>query len=136
MIKSLIYNNKYRSLELDAVCRAILGEGKLEGLDGSQIQKLSKEKQLEYVTQDAAFVIKSYHNDFEILDLMNAIATITGVKFERVCHTQISTWWKHVIEDKIINGDCRLPAAQIKKRKYLGGYVIEPKVGFYDNQKV
>ena len=67
---------------------------------------------------------------------MNAISTVIDVTFERVCHTQISTWWKHVIEDKIINGDCRLPAAQIKKRKYLGGYVIEPKVGFYDNQKV
>jgi DNA polymerase I len=137
MIKSIIYKNKYTSLGLDVVCRAIVGEGKLEGIDGSEVQKLSKEKQLEYVTQDATLVMKlSGHNDFEILDLMNAISTITGVKFERVCHTQISTWWKHVIEDKIINGNCRPPAAQIKKRKYLGGYVIEPKVGFYDKQRV
>ena len=49
----------------------------------------------------------SEHNDFEILDLMNAISTITSVRFERVCHTGISTWWKQVIEDKINNGDCR-----------------------------
>jgi DNA polymerase elongation subunit (family B) len=102
-----------------------------------EVQKLSKEKQLEYVTQDASLVMKlTQHNGFEILDLMNAISTITGVKFERVCHTQFSTWWKHVIEDKIINGNCRPPAAQIKKRKYLGGYVIEQKVGYYDKQRV
>src|SRR4249919_2879421 len=88
MVKSLIYNNKYRSLGLDTVCRAIVGEGKIEGLDGSQVQKLSKEKQLEYVTQDAALVMKlSQQNDFEILDLMNAISTIINVPFERVCHT-------------------------------------------------
>lgn len=137
IVKYLIYNNIYRSLGLDVVCKAILNEGKVEGLDGSQVQKLSNEKQLEYVTQDARLVMKlTQHNNFEILDLMNAICTITGVKFEKVCHTGISSWWRKIIKDKITEGECRFPAAQIKKRRYPGGYVIEPKVGFYDKQPI
>lgn len=137
VVKSLIYNNKYRSLSLNAVCLALLNEGKLEGLHGSQIQKLSKEKQLEYVTQDAALVMKlSQYNNFEILDLMNAISIIIDVPFERVCHTQISSWWTKIIQDRIMQGDCRVPSAQIKKRSYSGGYVIEPKIGLYDKRAI
>ncbi len=138
IVRSIIYNNKYRSLGLDVVSRALLGEGKLEGLDGHQaIEKLPVKKQLEYVTQDARLVMKlSQHNDYEILDLMHAISIITGLKFEKVCHTQLSTWWKKIIEDKIFCGDCRPPAVKIKKKSYLGGYVIEPKVGFYDKENV
>jgi DNA polymerase elongation subunit (family B) len=137
LVKSIIYGNKYRSLGLDAVCQAILGEGKYENLDGLQIQTLSKEQQLEYVAQDANLVMKlSKHDNYEILDLMNAISIITNISFDRVCHTQISTWWKKMVEDKINNGECKLPTVQVNKRKYLGGYVIEPKIGFYDKQAV
>ena len=137
MVKSIIYGNKYKSLGLDAVCKAIIGEGKYQDLDGLQIQKMSKEEQLHYVAQDANLVIKlSKHNDYEILDLMNAISIITDVRFDRVCHTGISTWWKQIIENKINTGECKSPCHEIKKRKYLGGYVLEPKIGFYDKQLV
>ena len=33
---------EYKSLGLDSVCRAIIGEGKLENLDGLKIQSLCK----------------------------------------------------------------------------------------------
>jgi DNA polymerase I len=137
MIKSIIYANKYKSLGLDAVCNAILGEGKYQKLDGIQIQKMSKEEQLEYVAQDANLLMKlSKHNNYEILDLMNAISIITDVPFDRVCHTQISTWWKKIIEDRINAGECRFAFTKVKKRKYSGGYVLEPKTGFYDDALV
>jgi DNA polymerase, archaea type len=137
MVKSIIYGNKYKSLGLDAVCKAVIGEGKYQNLDGTQIQKMSKGEQLQYVVQDANLVMKlSKHNEYEILDLMNAISIITNVRFDRVCHTGISTWWKQIIEDKINAGNCRAPTAQIKKRNYAGGYVIEPKIGYYDKQQV
>ena len=97
--------------------KAILNEGKFENLDGLQIQNLSKQKQIEYVAQDAKLVMKlSKHNNYEILDLMNAISIITNVPFDRVCHTGISTWWKNIIVDKINNGECRLPNLKLKNR--------------------
>ena len=49
MIKTIIYQNKYKDLNLDSVAKAILNEGKFENLDGFQIQRLSKQKQIEYV---------------------------------------------------------------------------------------
>jgi DNA polymerase, archaea type len=132
MVKTAIYHNKYRDLSLNSVSRALLNEGKFESLDGHQIQRLPKEKQLEYVIQDAALVMKlSMHNDFEILDLMNAISAITRLPFDRVCHTGISTWWNKIIEDKIANGECRFPTYKIGKRKYKGGRVIDPVIGYY-----
>lgn len=137
MVKSVIFGNRYKSLGLDAVCKAIIGEGKYQDLDGSRIQKLSREEQLEYVAQDANLVMKlSKHNNYEILDLMNAISRITNIRFERVCHTQLSTWWKTIIENKIIEGDCRTSDTKVNKRRYAGGYVIAPKIGFYEKSPV
>ena len=117
MIKTIIYQNKYKDLNLGSVAKAILNEGKFENLDGLQIQDLSKQKQIEYVAQDSKLVMKlSKHNNYEILNLMNAISIITNVPFDRVCHTGISTWWNNIILDRLNNGECRPPNAKIEKR--------------------
>src|SRR6478672_506957 len=109
MIK-YIYKNKYQNLKLDSVCKAILGEGKFEDMDGSQAHKATKEKQMKYVIQDASLVMKlSKHNNYEVFDLMNALSKITNVPFDKVCHNGISIWWDKIIRDKIRNIDCRLP---------------------------
>lgn len=135
MIKSLIYQNKYKDLNLDSVARAILNEGKFQDLDGLQIQKLSEERQEAYVAQDSNLVMKlSKHNNYEILDLMNAISIITNVPFDKVCHSGISTWWTNIITNKTNNGECRLPTAKVIKQKYAGGEVIAPAIGYYYNQ--
>jgi DNA polymerase elongation subunit (family B) len=137
MVKTMIYSNRYRDLNLGSVSKAILGESKLEELDGLQIQSLPIEKQVEYVAQDANLVMKlSKHNDYEILDLMDAISIITKVPFDKVCHTGISTWWKNILIDKINNGDCRLPTSTVKKQIYKGGQVISPIIRDYKNQLV
>lgn len=135
MVKSLVYKNKYKDLSLDSVARAILNESKFENLDGLQIQKLSNEEQIEYVAQDANLVMKlSKYNNYEILDIMNAISIITGVPFDKVCHTGISTWWNKIITDKISSGQCRFSTIRVEKQKYSGGQVIAPVIGYYKHQ--
>ena len=89
LVKSIIYNNRYKDLSLESVSQAILKEGKFENLKGSDILNIPKEKLIQYVTQDANLVMKlSKHNNYEILDLMNAISVITELPFDRVCHTR------------------------------------------------
>ena len=104
LVKSIIYNNRYKDLSLDSVSQSILKEGKFEHLKGSDILNVPKEKLMQYVTQDANLVMKlSSHNNYEILDLMNAISIITGLPFDRVCHTNLLTWWTHIIKREVLN---------------------------------
>jgi DNA polymerase elongation subunit (family B) len=135
-----IYNGKYLNLKLDTVCRTILGEGKLEDLDGQKIQQLSKDKQLEYVIKDASLVMDlSRHNKYEIFDLMNAISIITKVPFDRVCNNSLTSWWTKVINDKINNGECKPPTLdpiQRVKKEIEGGLVLDPKKGYYKDEKL
>ena len=128
LVKSIIYNNRYKDLSLESVSQAILKEGKFENLKGSDILNIPKEKLMQYVTQDANLVMKlSKHNNYEILDLMNAISIITDLPFDRVCHTNLSTWWTNIIKREV--GE---PKQQfITKKSYTGGYVIEPTKGYY-----
>ena len=56
---------------------------------------------MQYVIQDANLVMKlTKHNNYEILDLMNAISLITDIPFDRVCHTGISTWWTNIVKEE------------------------------------
>ena len=127
LVKSIIYDNRYKELSLDSVSQAILKEGKFENLKGSDILNVPKEKLMQYVTQDANLVMKLVkHNDYEILDLMNAISIITELHFDRICHTSVSTWWTNIIKRKV--GE---PKQQFIKKSYTGGYVIEPTKGYY-----
>lgn len=137
LVRQSIYNNRYKNLGLDSICKAIMGEGKVENLDGVKIQNLSKKEQLDYVAQDARLVMKlSAHDDFKIFNIMNAISRITGIEFDKVCHTGVSTWWKKIIEDAIVSGECRIVNTQLMKKEFSGGFVLEPKIGFYHKQPV
>ena len=99
LVKSIIYNNKYKDLSLESVSQAILKESKFEKMKGSDILNISKDKLMQYVTQDAILVMKLVrHNNYEIFNLMNAISLITDIPFDRVCHTGISTWWTNIIK--------------------------------------
>ena len=127
LVKSIIYNNRYKELSLESVSQTILKEGKFEKLKGSDILYVPKEKLMQYVTQDANLVMKlSKHNNYEIIDLMDAISIITDLPFDRVCHTGVSTWWTNIIKRQF--GE---PKHQFLKKTYTGGYVLEPTKGYY-----
>jgi DNA polymerase elongation subunit (family B) len=132
LIKSIIYNNRYNDLSLETVSQSILKEGKYDNLKGSDILNVPKEKLMKYVTQDANLVMKlSKYNNYEILDLMNAISLITDIPFDRVCHTGISTWWTKILSEELQKSDSINKQFTINKIEYSGGYVIEPKKGYY-----
>jgi DNA polymerase elongation subunit (family B) len=132
LVKSIIYNNKYKDQSLESVSQAILNEGKFGNIKGSDIQNnnTSKDEVLQYVSQDAFLVMKlsKYHN-YEILDLMNAISRITRLPFDRVCHTGISTWWTNIIKREV--GELLQSQQLLTKKSYTGGYVIDPTKGYY-----
>ena len=112
MVQTTIFKNTYRTLKLDEVSKAVLGNGneagKYNGLTGRDIHPLPIEGR-KYVLRDAELVMHlSKHNNFEVLDAMKSISEITGLDFEKVCRTGLSTWWATIYDQAIINGECKL----------------------------
>jgi DNA polymerase elongation subunit (family B) len=154
MIQNTIFKNSYRTLKLDEVSRAVLGNekgGKYEGLDGTTFSSVSTEKQKQYVLKDAQLVMDlATHNNSQILDCMNAISKITGLDLERVCRTSLSSWWTSLFDNMVAKGECIKPLhilnnkknrhlqqqqnKEQKEEEYVGATVLEPQKGFY--QKV
>ena len=116
MVQTTIFKNAYRTLKLDEVSKAVLTDntkdlknvaGKYRGLTGKDIQSLPVEEQKKYVLRDAELVMQlSKHNNSEVLDAMKSISEITGLDFERVCRTGLSTWWAAVFDNMAFNGEC------------------------------
>jgi DNA polymerase, archaea type len=154
MVQTTIFKNAYRTPKLDEVSRAVLGDGnidakgdggKYKGLTGKDIQSLPVEEQKKYVLRDAELVIQlSKHNNGEVLDAIKSISEITGLEFERVCRTGISTWWAAIFDNMISRGECEAPALSSPNRwkqeptelAYTGGRVLQPKKGLYHNLMV
>jgi hypothetical protein len=60
----------------------------------ADFKTLPIEEQIEYSLRDSQLVMElSKYNDFEVLDAMLAVAEITELDFEKVCRTNLSTWW-------------------------------------------
>jgi DNA polymerase, archaea type len=149
MVQTSIFKNAYRTLKLDEVSRAVLqnnnndddGAGKYKQLTGGDIHQLPVEEQKAYVLRDAELAMRlSKHNNSEVLDAMKALAEITGLDFERVCRSGISTWWAAVYDQAILNGECQLYYSNTNSNTksldhydYKGATVLEPKRGIYHN---
>jgi DNA polymerase elongation subunit (family B) len=148
MVQTTILHNAYRTLKLDEVSKAVLGDGSIEagreggkykGLTGKDIQSLPVEEQKKYVLRDAELVMQlSKHNNGEVLDAMKSISEITGLDFQRVCRTGISTWWAAIFDNMVMNGECQTSLASFNttedyKQEYVGAIVLPPKKGLYHN---
>jgi DNA polymerase, archaea type len=144
MVQTTIFKNDYRTLKLDEVSKAVLVDfeagGKYKDLIGKDIQALPVEEQKRYVIRDAELVMQlSKHSNSEVLEAMKAISELTGIDFEKVCRTGISTWWAAIF-DKISTHECEAPVIPSKRREqeltkltYAGGVVLQPKKGLYHN---
>jgi DNA polymerase I len=146
MVQTTIFKNAYRTLKLNEVSKAVLSSeqsleavGKYKGLTGKEVQSLSIEEQKKYVLRDAKLVMQlSKHNNGEVLDAMKAISELTGLDFERVCRTGISSWWAAIFDNMVSNGECESPGVDSFGRsrdksevQYVGGIVLQPKKGLY-----
>ena len=125
--------NKYPNLGLGTVAKALLNppEEKYNNLTGKNTYKLPLKLLRDYVEQDARLVIKLVqNNNFEILDLMQMIANISGLGFEQTCATNISTWMGNVLSQY------NAVEKNIRKKKYTGGHVFEPEIGCYESSPI
>jgi len=113
----VIFKNKYKSLHLGEVAKALLGYGKLENKTGADLTEMSVEERRTYCLQDAHIVAQlvSIKNG-DILKLMQVIANHTGLRLEEVCHKGMTGIWT-----KILNG-------AISKKISLVGYDNIPSI--------
>jgi DNA polymerase elongation subunit (family B) len=150
MVQTTIFKNRYRTLKLDEVSRVVLADStkdsgvdateKYRGLTGKDIQSLPVEEQKKYVLRDAELVMQlSKHNNGEVLDAMKSIGEITGLDFERVCRTGLSTWWAAIFDTMALNGKCGQYISPMidrsdrlsSEQQYVGATVLQPKKGLY-----
>jgi hypothetical protein len=79
--------------------------------------------------RDAELVMRlSKHNNSEVLDALKAISELTGLDFERVCRTGISTWWAAIFDNLTRNGECesqRVDSFDWNGEKYLNSNTLE-----------
>jgi DNA polymerase elongation subunit (family B) len=133
LVRSSIFENKYRSLKLEDVTQALLGKGKYRGITGANIAEESVSIQKQYVLQDAQLAMElAQVNNGQVLDLMRAISELIHMDFEQVCHTGLSNWWAHVFDSM----RCERSPFEMQLTdgsRYEGGLVLEPKTGNYEN---
>jgi DNA polymerase elongation subunit (family B) len=140
IIRTSVFDNKYRSLGLNEVATALIAKGKLVDMNGQNAHTKSIELQKDYVLRDAELVMNlSNINNGQVLRLMDAIAQLTGFSLEQVCHSTISAWWSNVFADMGFTPTRRFSPSDkegstpLRGHDYIGGKVIEPKKGVYRN---
>ena len=137
MVQDTIYNRAYRTHKLDDVSKALLGYGKYKNLSGKDFLKLSIKDRKKYSLRDSELVMElSKYNNYEVLDAMLAISEITGLDFERVCRTNLTTWWGALFNQMIENDECPEPFNIFDREdstKYKGALVLDPKQGLCHN---
>jgi DNA polymerase, archaea type len=72
-------------------------------------------------------------NNYEIFNILRCIAEISGLDFRLVCHAGVGKAWESIIYRMIQAGQCSRPLTtdRLKKRKYSGGFVLEPEPKSY-----
>jgi DNA polymerase elongation subunit (family B) len=148
MVQTTIFKNAYRTLKLDEVSRAVLGDSSIEAREGGKYKALTGKdieslpvKEQRYVLRDAKLVMQLLkHNNEEILNAMKSISELTRLDFERVCRTGIYAWWAAIFDNMIANGECQAPAVSLFDRnekkselQYVEEIVLQPQKGLYHN---
>jgi len=101
VIKTSVYNGQYSANDLDTISKAIIKRGKYKSWSGSNFESIiSLEEKRKYVLEDAQLLMDCIsHNNFELLHIVNAISTLTGVPFRDVCRARgVVKIWTPVLD--------------------------------------
>jgi DNA polymerase elongation subunit (family B) len=102
LVRTSILKNKYKSLRLDDVSKALLGYGKLDSKTGAKLDEMSVDERKMYCLQDAHLVAELLKvNNGDVLKIMQVIASHTGLTFEEICHKGMTGIWKKIINEVI-----------------------------------
>ena len=138
LVKNVIFKNKYKSLHLDEVGKALLGYGKLNNKTGAKLEEMSIDERKSYCSHDAHIVADLVRvNNGDILKIMQVIASHTGLKFEEVCHKGMTGIWKKILDEAIskkiaIVGYDNIPATLSKLYCNKTSYTEYRDVNCYD----
>jgi DNA polymerase elongation subunit (family B)/DNA replicative helicase MCM subunit Mcm2 (Cdc46/Mcm family) len=133
----------YNSTELDAVSKARLNRGKFKGVSGANVQKQTVEVAKAYGQDDAELTYDLAVADNNVLfTVLNEIAEIVRLPFERVCKSGPTKWWTNYYREVMhIEPDENRVIPKKKKKHdqetYKGGKVfISKKLTSYENVTV
>jgi DNA polymerase elongation subunit (family B) len=144
IIQKGVFNDKYRTLQLDEVGQALLGVGKFKdsnsnAITGDNAHLLPVDEQINYVKRDAEItMLLACYNNCMVLRIMEFIALYSEIDYIITCHTGITKWYANIYDKMIKRDECTLQSSEhkIPKQEIGGGNSIEPKRGFYKDQPI
>jgi DNA polymerase, archaea type len=137
------FSHKYSEYTLNAICEALLDDGKIE-FEGD-ISELPTHKLAEYCLKDAYLTFKlTSFNDNLLMKLLVVIARISRLSIDDIARFGVNQWirgmlyYEHRHRNILIPRRDELQAkgsasttAIIKEKKYRGGLVVEPVLGIH-----
>ena len=145
IIQKGVFNDKYRTLQLEEVGQALLGVGKFKDSNGNNeitgeaAHLLPVEEQINYVKRDVEITMMlGCYNNCMVLRIMEFIALYSEMDYIITCHTGITKWYANIYDKMIERDECTLQSSEhkIPKQEIGGGNSIEPKRGFYKNETI
>jgi len=139
------FSHKYSEYTLNAICEALLNEGKIE-FEGD-ISELPIQKLAQYCLKDAELTFRlTSFNDNLLMKLFVVIARIGRLSIDDIARFGVNQWirgmlyYEHRQRNLLIPRRDELQAkgtasttAIIKEKKYRGGLVVEPTLGIHFN---
>jgi hypothetical protein len=132
IIQKGVFNDKYRTLQLEEVGRALLGIGKFKDSKGNEItgviaHLLPVDEQINYVKRDAEITMMlACYNNCMVLRIMEFIALYSEMDYIIACHTGITKWYANIYDKMIERDECTLQSSEhkIAKQEIGGGNSI------------
>ncbi len=148
-IQQSVFEDRYRTVSLEAVSKALLGTGedggeagKYGGYDAGEedIASLPLQEQIDYAKRDSELtMLLAQHNDCLALRMMNVFSRYAELDYYTTCHTPISIWYANRYKKMLASGECTVkntPNYKLEKQKIGGGHHTVPKRGFFVGEKV